>query len=262
MRVILVPVADRPECAHALEVAFRLATAHGANVTGCHVRPHRDDKAVVNSVAARELFALLAGGSGFRLCKRPHARDVPLAVWHEMVGTPDRVLAICGPLADLAVLSRPKPKGAGTARQFLLAAVFGTARPVLVLPQRHIARLGERVLIAWNQRPEAALAVAAAMPLLQKARQVAIVSCGPENQPGPKATHLCDYLAHHGVRAQRLRTRGRDVDAEIARAYSELGADLLIMGAYSRHRMRERIFGGVTETMLFHSQLPVLMYHR
>jgi nucleotide-binding universal stress UspA family protein len=262
MRVILVPVADRPECAHALAAAFGLAKAFGANVTGCHVRAHRADRALVNSVAARKLFAQSAEDSGFRIARRPRITRTPLAVWHEMVGTPDRILSICGPMADLSVLSRPKPKSAGIAREFLLAAMFSTARPVLVLPQRHVARLGEHVLIAWNQRPEAALAVAAAVPLLQRAREVSIVSCGAENRPGPKATHLCDYLAHFGVRARRLRTRGRDVEAEIAQTHSAVGADLLVMGAYSRHRMRQRIFGGVTETMLFRSQLPVLMYHR
>jgi nucleotide-binding universal stress UspA family protein len=163
--------------------------------------------------------------------------------------------------ADLAVLSRPKPKGAGTAREFLLATLFNSARPVLILPQRRIGRLGTRVLIAWNQRPEAALAVTASLPLLQKAEQVTIVTCGPEDRPGPKATHLRDYLAHWGIRTEHLRTRGRDVDDEIGRSYRDMGADLLVMGAYSRHRMRERIFGGVTETMLFRSNLPVLMYH-
>jgi len=261
MRVILVPVADRPECVFALEAAFRLATEHQANVVGCHVRPHRADNARFNSVAARALFGGSAREAGFRISKYPRAGGSTLALWHEMVGTPDRILAICGPMVDLAVLSRPKPKGAGPAREFLLATLFNSARPVLVLPQRRIARLGKRILIAWNQRPEAALAVAAALPLLQNAEMVTIVTCGPEDRPGPKATHLRDYLTHWGIRAEHVRTRGRNVDDEIAHSYQEMNADLLVMGAYSRHRMRERIFGGVTETMLFRSNLPVLMYH-
>ena len=261
MRVILVPVADRPECVFALEAAFRLAAKLQANVVGCHVRPHRADRARLDSVDARALFGGSAREAGFRISKRPRTGGSSLAIWHEMVGTPERILAICGPVADLGVLSRPKPKSTGPAREFLLATLFSSARPVLVLPQRRIGRLGNRILIAWNQRPEAALAVAAALPLLQKAGQIAIVTCGPEDRPGPKATHLRDYLAHWGIRSEHLRTRGRNVDDEIARSYQEIGADLLVMGAYSRHRMSERIFGGVTETMLFRSNLPVLMYH-
>jgi nucleotide-binding universal stress UspA family protein len=261
MRVILVPVADRPECVFALKAAFRLAAEHQANVVGCHVRPHRADDAELNSVAARALFIRLAAESGFHPSKRPRPGRSSLAIWHEMLGTPERILEICGPMADLAVLSRPKPKGAGTAREFLLATLFNSARPVLVLPQRRISRLGTRILIAWNQRAEAALAVVAALPLLQKAEQVTIVTCGSEDRPGPKSTQLRDYLAHWGIRAERLRTRGRDVEGDIARSYRNAEADLLVMGAYSRHRLRERVFGGVTETMLFHSDLSVLMYH-
>lgn len=261
MRVILVPVADRPECVYALEAAFRLAAQHEANVVGCHVRPHRSEKARFDSAASRALFLRAAGLAGFRLSRRPRFAQSGLAIWHEMLGTPERVLGICGPLADLGVVSRPKPKGAGPARDFLLATLFHSARPMLILPQRQIARLGRRILIAWNQRPEAVLAVAAAMPLLQRAERVTIVACGPETRPGPKAAQLRDYLKHWGVRADRMCTRGRDVEHEITKAFAEMRADLLVMGAYSRTRLSERIFGGVTETMLFRSQLPVLMYH-
>lgn len=41
MRVILVPVADRPEYASALKVSFELGKRLGASVSGCHMRPHR-----------------------------------------------------------------------------------------------------------------------------------------------------------------------------------------------------------------------------
>lgn len=261
MRVILVPVADRPECVYALEAAFRIASAQEASVVGCHVRPHRDEKVPFNSAASRALFLRAAGIAGFTLSRRSRLGKPGLAIWREMMGTPERVLTICGPMADLSVLSRPKPKGAGRARAFLLATLFNSGRPVLVLPQRRVRHLGRRILIAWNQRREAALAVAAALPMLQRAEQVTIASCGVENRIGPKSTQLCDYLRHWGVRAGRVRSRGRDVPAELTNAYAEMRADLLVMGAYSRSRFSERVFGGATEAMLFRSQLPVLMYH-
>jgi nucleotide-binding universal stress UspA family protein len=246
---------------HALEAALRLASLHEASVVGCHVRPHRADDAKLTSVAARALFLRSAGSAGFKLARKPRAGRSGISIWHEMVGDPRHVLSICGPMADLAVLSRPKPRGAGKAREFLLAALFRTARPVLVLPQRHIARLGRRIVIAWNRRPEAALAVSAAMPLLQRAEQVSIVRCGSHGHKGPEASQLRDYLAHWGVRAKTMRTPGRNVNEEITATCRDAGADLLVMGAYSRSRLNERIFGGVTETMLFRSSLPVLMYH-
>jgi nucleotide-binding universal stress UspA family protein len=261
MRVILLPVADRPECVFALEAAFRLATVHNASVRGCHVRPHRADSGELTCRAARALFRRSATAAGFRLAKRPALGQSSLALWHEQVGTPDRIMAICGPTSDLSMVSRPKPKSSGAARDFLLATLFNSARPMLLLPQRRIASLGSRILIAWNRGREAALAVSAAMPMLLKADQVTIVVCGAEDSPGPKAAQLRDYLTHWGVSAKTLHTRGRDVDGEMAHAFRDTAANLLVMGAYSRHRVRERIFGGVTETMLFRSTLPVLMYH-
>ena len=89
-----------------------------------------------------------------------------------------------------------------------------------------------------------------------------MVSCGPENRAGPKATYLQQYLANWDVKAERMRTKGRNAEKELEQAYRNAAGDLLVMGAYSRPRLRELIFGGVTEHMLFHTELPVLMLHR
>ena len=283
MRVILVPVADRPESKVSLDAAFALAAHLGGNVVGCHVRPHRDDEMprhgylipdhaygwvnergdpVLHSKAAAELFSRLAGKHGFDEAKRARLGQSSLALWKEMVGTPGRIFGIIGPVSDMAVLSRPKPKSSGPARAFLLSALLNSGKPVLVLPQAKRTSVGRRVLIAWNQSGEAASAVSACLPLLQRAEQVTIASSGPENRPGPKSTNLSEYLAHWGIRSERKSTPGRNVDRELADAYRESDSDLLLMGAYSRHRLREIVFGGVTETMLFKTDIPVLMLHR
>jgi nucleotide-binding universal stress UspA family protein len=252
-------------------------------VAGCHVRPHRQvgasdligfvpeevyvaleeaPDARLNADAARGLFTRVAQQHDFSLAKRPRLGTSALALWHEMVGTPARILSIVGPLADLAVVSRPKAKSSGAARSFLLATLLNSARPVLVLPQRRIARLGQSIVIAWNQSADAAAAVVAGLPMLQHAEQVTVVSCGPENRAGPKSVHLCDYLKHWGINAERVSTRGQSVEGELEQAYRDAGGSLLLMGAYSRPRLRELVFGGVTETMLFKTNIPVLMLHR
>jgi nucleotide-binding universal stress UspA family protein len=283
MRVILVPVADRPESKVALDAAFGLAGELGGNVVGCHVRPHRDDEIpghgylmpdrawawtretedpAMHCAAARELFASLARQHGFSEAKRARLGQVSLALWKEMVGTPSRIFGIIGPVADLAVLSRPKAKSSGPAEAFLLSALLNSSKPVLVLPQRRRASVGKRVLIAWNQSAEAAATVSASLPLLQKAEQLTIASSGAENRPGPKSSYLAEYLAHWGIRTRRVSTRGRNVERELADTFRETESDLLLMGAYSRPRLRQLVFGGVTETMLFKTDCPVLMLHR
>jgi nucleotide-binding universal stress UspA family protein len=280
MSVILVPTADRPECVFALDAAFQLAESLNANVAGCHVRPHRleasRDSTVskrvtevelaelgpIDSRGARRLFAKAARSGGFSLTRRFAARQRQRAVWHDLVGSPARALAIAGPVADFSIVSRPKPQGGGRARAFLLAALLDTGRPVLVLPQRPIRHLAQRVVIAWNQSPEAAAAVTAALPLLKLAERVVLVSSGRENRVGPRSYQLSQYLATFDINTECISTRGLDVEGEIHEVYRKVRANLLVMGAYSRSRLREILFGGVTEHMLFTADLPVFLLHR
>jgi nucleotide-binding universal stress UspA family protein len=243
-------------------------------VEGCHVRPHRREQPVkgtgtrlelslesgdtvevstdvarLNSRKARQLFAAVAKKNDVKLASKHRHSEQPLAYWQEMVGSPDRMLGIAGPVSDLLVVSRPKKNAKGKARTFMLAALFNSGKPVLVLPQKNV-RPGKRICIAWNRSVESARAVAAALPLLQKAKAVHIISCGKLDVPGPSVSQLRDYLATWGVGASSEITRGRDDSREILEQYAQTKSNLLVMGAYSRGYLRERILGGVTHTML------------
>ncbi|NNE05551.1 MAG: universal stress protein [Xanthomonadales bacterium] len=285
MRVILVPVADRPECLLALDTAFDLAGRVSANLVGCHVRPHREEQrssrgakltmlledgalpnvsetqARLNSENARKVFVRMAQEHGAIMARKPRRTDDVLAYWTEKVGTPERVLGILGPVADCLVVSRPHANGSGPARAFMLAALMDSGKPLLVLPQKPLASLGQRVTIAWDQGARAASAVTAALPLLARAEQVNIVCCGPENSPGPKMNQLQAYLRHWGIDSETHRERGHEETTELLGVYRDTNSDLLVMGAYSRGRLRERILGGMTHEMLFHSKLPILTLH-
>lgn len=274
MRDILVPVADRPECARALQTAFDLGAKLGASVTGCHIRPHRYSKVTLSPAfadtawrrkstkgapaAARTLFRVLSEKNGFNVTRRSSIAQT--AVWLEKVGSPERLMAIFGPVTDLIVVSRPAKAG-NVADMFLHAALIESGRPVLVLPQSNHKPIGRHVCIAWNQSADAARAVTAAMPLLQFADDVTIVTCGPEDKAGPKATHLAAYLRNWGVHSTHKATRGRDVETELVAAARGVGADLLIGGAYSRSRWRQKIFGGTTEYLIRSARLPILLLH-
>ncbi len=285
MRVIFVPVADRPECAQALKVAFDLGQRLQASLWGCHIRPHekskislphslftsvdeeaaweaawRAKKRLRSHVAAESLFAKIAERHGYQLGKRPAAK--PTAAWMEKAGSPAKVLSIMGPVSDLLVVSRPEHRGGKLARLFMQAALFHSGRPVLVLPNRGTTTVGHRISIAWNQSVEAARAVAASLPLLQQAEQVSIVSSGPENRPGPKSQQLANYLSCWGIKSTRVKApKAKSTAAALERTFFDSDSDLLIMGAYSRSRLREQVFGGVTEHMLRQAGIPVLLLH-
>ncbi len=285
MKVIMVPVADRPECKIALKEAFRLADSLSANIVGYHLRPHREERVsshwsrMTNSVIeteipettekasrldmknAEKLFRSTAAEHDIPIARKPRVSDRPLAYWHVMVGTPEKLFSIIGPTSDCIVVSRPKARSSGPGKAFLLAALLRCGKPLLVLPQRSQPRLGQRILIAWNQGIPVASAATAAIPLLQRADEVHLVCCGDESSPGPKMAHAQNYLLHWGIESRLHRTRGRDPKAEIMETYRDLKCGLLVMGAYSRSHLRERILGGVTHQLLAKTDVPVFALH-
>lgn len=288
MRSILVPVADRPECAVALESAFNIAEALSANVTGLHIRPHKleakkraidvgrgwpqfgdifaqltEEEVQLNSKAAAKLFKDLAEQNGFHRSKSLKGRpEGGQAMWREVVGGVQPELAIFGPLADLIVVSRPRSLRSKKAQAFLMSALMASCRPVLMLPHQRARSLGKHVMVAWNQSVEAAAVLHASLPLLEKAESVRLYCAGPENRLGPKSSAVAKYLRQYNIRADIVRTPGNHVEKELEAAYTKQGCDLLMMGAYSRHHWRERVFGGLTDHVLNKMKIPTLMMHR
>jgi nucleotide-binding universal stress UspA family protein len=286
MRVILVPMSDRPESKVALRVATGMADSLNANIVGCHLRPHRDLYADYKSTSlplfghpdqkwldqlgkkgtdsaarrAEQSFAKITSKAGFTAVKRPRMNLQKGALWYEMVGTPDKLMAIQGPVADLSIVSRPEAK-ANLARIFLMAALMHSGRPVMILPQDQKEVPGRRIAIAWNQSAEVMRAVTTCMPLLQQAEAVTVLSSGTENRLGPKANSLQGYLKQYGVNAKIMHSRGRAEEKEIMAAYKSSKSDLMLMGAYSRARFREVVFGGMTHYMLANAKIPVIMQH-
>ncbi len=284
MRIIWIPVADRPESIQALQTSFLLAKRVGSSVVGCHIRPHKsdsvqlfqgfdidDDEAWQNAYAskykeessqsARSIYSAIAADYGFELRARP-GRE-PAALWQQKTGSPRRVIAQNAPVSDLIVVSRPKAKGGRLAKMFLAAALANSGTPTLVLPQRtRAAAIGRRVCIAWNGSNEASRAVRAAMSILTAADEVVVLSCGLESKNVPKAEKLRSYLQHWGVAATIVRDRkSRDHAKTLIDMYKAASADLMVMGAYSRRRASERLFGGVTQTMLNYRGTMSLLLH-
>lgn len=149
--------------------------------------------------------------------------------------------------------------------------VARAGRPVLVLPRKFARRrandrqIGHRVLIAWNASAESARAVHDALPFLKCAEEVTLLFVDEHRQPGAQhsVNALAEHLRRHGVEA---RPEAMPVaDAWPARIIldrvNELNANLLVMGAFSRSRLREVWFGGVSTELLHAVKIPVLTSH-
>jgi nucleotide-binding universal stress UspA family protein len=168
--------------------------------------------------------------------------------------------------ADLVVVARPDPpEHTAGPRGLVDSLVLTSGRPVIVLPPRGTASRVRRILVGWNGRREAVRAVADAMPLLVRAEVVEVLVVDHERhradhgqEPG---ADIARYLARHGaqVEVRRLSSDGEDVGRVLLSQAAELGADLLVMGAYGHSHLSEWMFGGVTRTILHEADLPVLM---
>lgn len=169
--------------------------------------------------------------------------------------------AVC---ADLVVMGQSD----GDASRGELAAevVMGTGRPVLIVPQEGaFKKVGERVTVAWDASREAARAAFDAVPLLQKAKEVCVLTIDAGGGEYGKAAseELAQVLSRHGVAVKAADTSAGKLSAgERLIAYSkDEGSDLLVMGCYGHSRLRERLFGGATRHVLKTMTIPVLMSH-
>ncbi|MEM8800642.1 MAG: hypothetical protein AAGF15_11250, partial [Pseudomonadota bacterium] len=216
MRVILVPVADRPECVYALRTSFSLARHLGSDVVGCHVRAHRNeavelgdrrrwlsrslqqtewpliDESVseTQTQSALALFERIAAEYEYPRSKKPGTRETPHALWKEKVGTPPYVIPIIGPASDMVVVSRPRADGGEKARILLMQALMGSHRPVLVLPQEEHQIRAKRIAIGWNRGSHEARTLHAVMPILKQAEEVVFMTIGKSNKLGPRAADM------------------------------------------------------------------------
>ena len=170
--------------------------------------------------------------------------------------------------ADLVVVGRQAARDEELCRRILGGALFQAPAPVLFNPAERPASLAPRAaVVAWDSRREAARAVQQALPLLKAAGEVHVTLVDPiasalRNGEEPGAD-IAAYLARHGVAVavDVLSSKGGTVEETLRRHAADTGAELLVMGAYGHSRFRQRIFGGVTQSMLKEAALPIFWAH-
>ncbi len=146
--------------------------------------------------------------------------------------------------------------------------VFGSGRPTLVLPEepkrRRPSSFGA-VGVAWDFSRPAARAVADALPILQRATTVRVVTVTEEKTIDTRRSgaELVRHLAHHGIEAllEEEEAAGRTIGRALDEYANARDLDLLVMGAYGHSRMRDFVLGGATKTIVASPPLPVLLSH-
>ena len=167
-----------------------------------------------------------------------------------------------GRLHDLSVIDRSTrtlDEGSAAINELL----FNSGRPVIVVPPTVTSFRTTRVVVAWDGSRQATRAVNDALPLLRTAEHVEIVCVANEKDltnavPGAE---IAPHLLRHGIKVEVVDLTPMDRSAARAiRDHSELiAADIIVMGAFVHSRMRQLVLGGVTDSMLCNSELPLFM---
>ncbi len=167
---------------------------------------------------------------------------------------------------DLVVVGRPHGDG-GQWPEIFEAVIFDAGAPAYVVPPDAVnAKEPETIIIAWKDATECSHAIKAALPFLQRAKGVYLVSVAEtssdEERHREPAADMARHLAWHGVAVEiRHLPQSDDPAAVLLNEASSLGAELIVVGAYGRTRLRQMLFGGVTRELLEHSPIALLMAH-
>jgi nucleotide-binding universal stress UspA family protein len=169
--------------------------------------------------------------------------------------------------ADLSIVMQSDPDGVNN-DALIEAALFGSGRPLLVLPYIQQGTLTlDRVICCWDGSSAAARAINDALPLLVKASQVELLIVRDERGDGAQTamhgTEMAHHLARHDVKVEVESTPsgGIDIASLILSRAADVSASLLVMGGYGHSRLREFILGGTTRGILSSMTVPVLMSH-
>ena len=284
IRKILVPVRGDGKGDNVLAHAAALAHRHVAHIEIVHCRPRPEDlmpygihipdflrKQIIKQsyeVADQEeaglqeeikiLAATLKLNQDFS-----QVGKVATVSFIEEAGRQVDVIKRHGRLADLIAVAKPD-RDRNLGQNTLKSALFHSGRPVLMCPPAQSApeTLGARVTIAWNGSAEAARALSQSREVLRAADKVWILSNGSDAGPGTSSDDVVAYLALHGITAEvSAFSAKRKLGAELLRVSADLGADMMIMGAYGDSHERETVFGGNTQTIVDTAELPVLLNH-
>lgn len=272
IKTIAVVLTDPDTAKIVIESAIRLADTHGAHLVGLHGEaidppPVLSPFDLPDATVIATLYETAAERSkGLEAVFNEATRLAGVsAAWRTLRGTSS--LAAQGVVdscraADLVVASQPAAGHVGELDDVL----FESGRPVLFIPW--IARECKpfaRILVAWDGSRESTRAIFDSTPLLKAATDVEVFSIDAPDTKAQTAAlsgaDIAETLARRGlaVSVNSQESNQLPISAVIENRCSDFGADLLVMGAYSHARIRERLFGGVTQTLLESMTVPVLM---
>lgn len=278
IRDVLIPLTGTDGDPHALAAAIALARSLQAHLSV--VQPFAMPAPTIEpwgmAPDITELYAELRGEAAayaerFRAQLEREGVRFDLRLAESLFLEAPDVAALQARHADLSVMVAPiagEPRDRAALRRLFGALLFGSGRPVLVVPpQARPAWPIARAMVAWTPSREATRALHDALPLLAEGAAIDVVVVDPEHGElghGDWAGgDIGAHLARHGFRveATTLSRQDQTIAGVLLRHAVERDAQLLVAGGYGHSRFREWMLGGVTGGLLDATHLPVLFSH-
>lgn len=265
-KTILCVLPNAKNANHVLNCAIDLAREHGAHLVGLHVEqvaiaPLAAPMAIPDpvSIQAMQDAAHQQSAELKAIFDEACRREAISGEWRTVVsmsGYGSDNTANTLRCADLIITAQSDPSYASDDTE-IEQVLFESGRPVLLVPYIFKdAKPIRRVLIGWNGTREATRAVFDSLPFLLKAQSVEVFTVDPGNGSDRNAdlagADLGATLARHGIKVTvaSAPSEGLSAGTVLENRLSDQGIDLLVMGAFSKSRLREMLFGGVTRTLL------------
>jgi nucleotide-binding universal stress UspA family protein len=261
MKDIMVHLDLAPSCQSRVETAIALAKKHGAALTGLYVYSSpRLKNPVQQSVDVREMFHQLTEGTGL-------ATDwLDVDIGFLRIGVAE-MIGYYASFTDLLVVSQPLSADKEKEHSVISSPerlLLGCGQPVLVVPASgSFPRIGERIMVAWKAGPKAARAMHDAMPLLQAAQYVNMVSVGKKTFKPGEGERLSRYLDLHDVSANiELIPQGDlGVGDTLLNLVADDNIDLMVLGVHITTRRGQLDMGDIGSSLLGQMSVPMLLSH-
>jgi len=255
-----------------LRMALPLAARHGAEVEVVFARIPPFIPASVDGiltpqiVEAQQSIYVQRAESAKKALEAASQGSAIRPIWTALDGPALDVMVGRARFADLAIIGQPPPEETDAVTDYDLPAelVMSLGRPVLIMPHSgEFTDVGKRVLFARAGTRESRRAAWDALALLSPSSEVTVMMVNPKSSNVSNETDMKAWYARHGLDAKIrvVQSQQMEVGDALLKTAKEISADLIVMGAYGRSRLRELILGGATHSMLKHMSVPVLMSH-
>ncbi|MCC3859721.1 universal stress protein [Pseudemcibacter aquimaris] len=269
-KTILIPIGSDEEVETRVKAAVKIGKKFDAHIRALHVVPTLKSLEQITPYAyySYDLYTNIWEAQKQKACEQKKAflsmmdGEYDNFEWCGKEGDFMRTLKLMSRSCNLSIISQGEDTYSdlmGSMARFMMES----STPVLAVPCDGMPDYtGDNIMIAWDNSAEASRAVHNALPFLEQAKEVTVLSISEERKHKSPTEDVCNMLSRMGINAKGV---DEEEDGDRAERILHLAkvwdTDLIVAGAWGHKRLLEVIFGGVTKTLYTNQEIPVLFSH-